>query len=109
MNWWESSSVAGIMGAWVELETVTWLSPSDMRYICELHSALDVPHRLTSSWVSKTKYLSKNNEKLAIPKSCLGIVDIQEEVFSKFQAFLCSFAPVMDKTVLGCQGPDYVQ
>jgi hypothetical protein len=43
------------------------------------------------------------------PKFCVGIVDIQESVFSKFQAFLYSFTPVIDKMVLGDRVPDYVQ
>ena len=38
-----------------------------------------------------------------IPKYCTGIVDIQESVFPKFQAFSYSSMAVTDKTVLGGQ------
>ena len=44
-----------------------------------------------------------------IPKFCIGVFDIQDSVFSKFQAFLYSSTLAMDKTVLGGQVPDYVQ
>ena len=44
-----------------------------------------------------------------ILKCCVGVVDIQESVFPKFQVFSYRFTVVMDKAVLGGREPDYVR
>ena len=43
-----------------------------------------------------------------ILKCCVGVVDIQESVFPKFQVFSYRFTVVMDKSVLGGRVLDYV-